>query len=709
MGRAALRVVLGGLGQDFGPEVDRPLPPLRLPALGDVDHALIDRLRALGEVSILALANARASLLTRGVPLGDGLVAAGVIDRDRMHDIEAEVRGWGRARGPLVPDTRLLDALGPLFCLNRSLVPLGRPGGAMVLATSRPDLAQAAAAAIEPRFGPVRFVLAAPEDIEEALVQTRHLVLTDRAEHTVPADESCRGWDETRLQRLGLAAAGLALVATALAPLAMLALATGIAMLALVCAVGLKMAALLATLRAPAEPEAPPRGRVQPRISIMVPLFCERDVVERLVRRLWGLTYPKDRLEICLVLEEDDVITRAALDRAPLPHWFRLIEVPRGTVKTKPRALNYALPFCRGEIIGIYDAEDAPEPDQLDRVARRFAELPPQVACLQGALDFYNSRDNLIARCFTIEYATWFRVVLPGLARLGLVVPLGGTTLFFRRRALERLGAWDAHNVTEDADLGLRLARHGYRTEILDTVTAEEANCRPWPWIRQRSRWLKGYAMTWASHMRAPGRLCGELGLRRFLGVQVTFLGTLVLYALAPLLWSFWALPLGLGHPLAGLLGGPGLVAATVLFLGCEVLNLATGLLACRLAGHRGLGWWLPATHLYFPLGTVAAWKGLVEIALCPYYWDKTAHGFTSETADAEAALQRPPRPAIPAGPIFELTETPPERLPRAMARAMEEELEDRFAGKMAVGFAEGQAEFTPGPSGRTQPAPPER
>jgi cellulose synthase/poly-beta-1,6-N-acetylglucosamine synthase-like glycosyltransferase len=99
-----------------------------------------------------------------------------------------------------------------------------------------------------------------------------------------------------------------------------------------------------------------------------------------------------------------------------------------------------------------------------------------------------------------------------------MVLPLGGTTLFFRRHILEELGGWDAHNVTEDADLGVRLARKGYKTELVSTVTYEEANCKAWPWVKQRSRWLKGFLITYFVHMRRPRRLLSDLGLRRFFG-----------------------------------------------------------------------------------------------------------------------------------------------------------------------------------------------
>ena len=320
-------------------------------------------------------------------------------------------------------------------------------------------------------------------------------------------------------------------------------------------------------------------------------------------------------------------MTRDALARTALPPWMRQILVPPGTVRTKPRALNYALDFCRGSIVGVYDAEDAPAPDQLRRVVRRFRESPPEVACLQGVLDFYNARTNWLSRCFTIDYATWFRIVLPGIARLGLVIPLGGTTLFFRRSALERLGGWDAHNVTEDADLGLRLARHGYRCELIDSVTEEEANCRAIPWIRQRSRWLKGYALTWISHMRRPGLLLRDLGLWKFMGVQILFLGTLSTFLLAPLVWSFWLLPFGLPHPLAGIVPWWLFVALGSAFLLTELVNIAASAVAVSSTRHRWLIPWVPTMHFYYPLGALASWKALVEMVVRPFYWDKTAHG----------------------------------------------------------------------------------
>jgi cellulose synthase/poly-beta-1,6-N-acetylglucosamine synthase-like glycosyltransferase len=359
----------------------------------------------------------------------------------------------------------------------------------------------------------------------------------------------------------------------------------------------------------------------------MVALYRESDIAARLIRRLGRLDYPRALLDIVLVVEEGDQMTRLALARADLPPWMRVVIAPVGRVKTKPRALNFGLTQCRGSIIGVYDAEDAPEPDQIRRVVDRFHQRGSEVACLQGVLDYYNPRTNWLARCFTVEYAGWFRVILPGLQRLGLPLPLGGTTLFFRREILEQLGGWDAHNVTEDADLGMRLARHGYRTEVIATTTYEEANCRALPWVKQRSRWIKGYMMTYITHMRQPAALWRDLGPRGFLGFQALFLGSLSQALLLPLLWSFWLLALGLGHPLDALLA-PGLITAmVVLFLACEALNIAIGVTGLRRSRQKISPLWVPTLTLYFPLQAFAAYKALWEMLRRPFYWDKTSHG----------------------------------------------------------------------------------
>ena len=476
-------------------------------------------------------------------------------------------------------------------------------------------------------------VIASEDQILAALAHLYRPHLTEKAETRVAPEFSCRNWQPS-LMRAGLGATLAMLTITGALTIGFERAFSVLCIIAICCLfliTLLKFGALCAHIghrvHVPLPPLDAPVGR-WPRISVMVPLYRETEIATALTARLRKLTYPRVLLDVSLVLEEKDDLTRQTLQACDLPDWIRVVEVPGAQgITTKPRALNYALDFCRGEIIGIWDAEDAPAPDQLQQVAAAFARAGPDVVCLQGILDYYNPRANWIARCFTIKYAAWFRVILPGLARLGLVLPLGGTTLFLRRDKIHELGGWDAHNVTEDADLGVRIARFGYRTEVLATPTHEEANCRPWRWVKQRSRWLKGFMVTYCVHMRAPRTLLRDLGWRRFLGLQAFFVGTLSQFLFAPLLWSFWAHWLTLSHPAQSVFDRHILIGIGTLFVVTELVNLTIAGLAVARRERRFLLPWTLTMPLYFPMGAVAAYKALYELIVKPYYWDKTQHG----------------------------------------------------------------------------------
>lgn len=586
--------------------------------------------------------------------LADVIIRNGFATEDAVSNALAVQ--WGVARADLAatpPDVRLIDAVGIETCLAYGFVPWQRIGSRIVLACARPEDLGRILTLLPADWGTHHVTLVPERAIQAAISDLRGAVLARSAETRVPARESCRSQHVSRGRLVALSAA-LALVLTlVLAPVALLSAALALTVTTLVALSLFKLAAALAMLRRAPIMETPPipgQGPAMPVVSVLVPLFRENQIAGRLVKRLSLLDYPRELLDICLVVEADDKTTQDTITASSLPPWIRVVEVPRGGVKTKPRALNYALDFARGSIIGVYDAEDAPEPDQIRKVVRRFQEAGPWVACLQGRLDYYNARTNWLSRSFTIEYAAWFRIVLPGLLRLGFVIPLGGTTLFFRRAALERLGRWDAHNVTEDADLGIRLARHGYTTEMVDTTTLEEANCRLWPWIKQRSRWIKGYAITYGVHMRNPPLLYRQLGLRGFIGVQILFVGTLTQTILAPVLWSFWIVTLDPAlHPLYRLLD-PGLfIGLGALFVASEGLNLIVNVagLRAREAARGGLGgrsaWtllpYVPLMHFYYPFATLAALKGVAEVFVKPFYWDKTQHGITDDTEEAQGVL----------------------------------------------------------------------
>ncbi len=606
-------------------------PPRQLRPLGQF-------LLEAGAVSPSDLVDALALQARHNAPLGRVLLANAMAEEDALlaalsRQTSAEIVDPDRHP----PDPRLIDVFGAARCLRSRVLPWRRAGEFTVVAVSSIEDFEHMRAELQAAFGPVVMALASEAALQAAILSRRRRDLARRCETRTAEDESCRRWPAAAVRRGALAVLTASLILGYAAPALLIGVLVAWAGVALLACTALKAAALISHLRREKVAETPLETGIAtiarlPTVSILVPLFDEKDIAARLVTRLSRLDYPRELLDVILVVEEDDMTTRVALAKSHLPPWMRIVIAPHAPLRTKPRALNFALDFARGTIVGVYDAEDAPEPDQIHRVVARFHERGSELACVQGVLDYYNPRTNWLSRCFTIEYASWFRIVLPGLERLDLPVPLGGTTLFFRRHVLEELGGWDAHNVTEDADLGIRLARHGYRTELLDTVTEEEANCRPLAWVRQRSRWLKGYAMTYAVHMRDPALLLRQLGWWRFTGVQVLFAGTLTQYLLAPVMWSFWLVILGFWHPLVGVMPTAAFWILGGLFALSEALNWVIGWCAVADRRHRFLRPWVPTLHFYFPLGALAAYKGAWELLTNPYYWDKTAHGLFDRT-----------------------------------------------------------------------------
>ncbi|TMM50782.1 glycosyltransferase family 2 protein [Sulfitobacter sabulilitoris] len=574
-------------------------------------------------------------------PLGEIMVSEGLVSRDDVLDAlsdQANAQRVDLTESP--PAAEMCDALPAAICIAHNVVPWMYVGRTLLVATNDPGKFDHLRACLGARAAYLVPVISDSVQIAHHQSRLYGAELAAKASVRVPAIESCRNWGARTGTRRWIAFCALGLSAAALivSPIWTITIAMIYASLTLLLTAGMKAAAFWAQIThglhdRPAAFTLDKMPFRLPRVSVLVPLLHEKEIASALIKRLSQLTYPKSLLDVILVLEASDDVTRETIARTDLPNWMSVIEVPdEGGLLTKPRALNYALDFCRGTVIGVWDAEDWPEPDQIERVVTRFHDAPDNVACLQGILDYYNSRTNWMSRCFTIEYATWWRVVLPGMAKLGLVIPLGGTTLFFRRDILERLGGWDAHNVTEDADLGVRLARHGYVTELLPTVTFEEANCRPWPWVRQRSRWLKGFMITYLVHMRSPRKLLRELGFVRFMGLQSIFLATFSQFACAPLLWSFWLALAGVTHPVSHSLGATAAWAMAALFLITELLNLGMSLVAVSGRGRRHLLIWVVTMPLYFTLGAVASYKALYEMIAQPFFWDKTQHGVAAQT-----------------------------------------------------------------------------
>ncbi len=404
------------------------------------------------------------------------------------------------------------------------------------------------------------------------------------------------------------------------------------------CLIGLRLTACLVPPAWAVRRELPVNAL--PRASLIIALYRESTVLPVLIAALEAIDYPADRLEIRLALEADDSDTIAAARAMGLDGKYRIVLVPDGGPRTKPRALNYALRFCSGSIIAVHDAEDRPNPHQLRIAAESFAAAGPDLACLQAPLNWFNRGECWLTRQFALEYAAHFHALLPLYARLRWPLPLGGTSNYFRAAALRRAGGWDAWNVTEDADLGFRLHALGYRCDVIAPLTLEEAPTRVWPWICQRSRWLKGYAQTVAVHSRADRSGADK---RNRIALTLT-LGAALLSALAHV-------PL-LAVCIYGLVSGRIEGVAMLAYIGFLLAGYSAAALTAAVGMQRaGLAWRLAdlvSMPFYWPLQGCAALRALYQLVTRPYFWDKTEHGISTvatpaSLADAPAPTQKKP------------------------------------------------------------------
>jgi cellulose synthase/poly-beta-1,6-N-acetylglucosamine synthase-like glycosyltransferase len=415
--------------------------------------------------------------------------------------------------------------------------------------------------------------------------------------------------------------------------------------------VGFAALRLLASLLPRRASQARPRrpDAELPIYTVVAALYHEAASVGPLLDAIDALDYPREKLDLIVVIEPDDFATRAALaGLKPRPH-LRVLVAPRVAPQTKPKALNYALAFARGSFIAVLDAEDRPNPDQLRAALAAFDAAGPATACVQASLCIDNLTHSWLSRTFVAEYAGQFDLFLPGLAALGLPLPLGGTSNHFRTKVLRALGAWDPHNVTEDADLGFRLARFGYRSTTIASTTYEEAPVQFGNWLRQRTRWMKGWIQTWAVHMRAPLQLWREIGPGGVLALNLIVGGNVVTALAYPLL-----LIAGLTSLAGALAGLPTLIPDRPSTL--HWLTIAAGLLSTVVVGLLGLArrrQWrhaavLALTPLYWLCLSLAAWRALAQFVWCPFHWEKTEHGVARRARHRgpDAGRTAPGRPA---------------------------------------------------------------
>ncbi len=372
-----------------------------------------------------------------------------------------------------------------------------------------------------------------------------------------------------------------------------------------------------------------------PVYTILVPVYKEAEVLPDLLEALKKLDYPTTKLDIQVLMEQDDLETIGAFNLWNPPSHFHGTVVPYGEPKTKPKACNYGLIHARGDYVVIFDAEDIPQTDQLKKIIVAFSKSAPEIVCIQSKLNYYNSEQNLLTRWFTVEYSMWFDLFLPGLSASSAPIPLGGTSNHFKKDVLVEIGAWDPYNVTEDADLGMRLFKRGYKTAIVDSTTFEEANSQIHNWIRQRSRWIKGYIQTWLVHMRQPLRLIREIGIKGFFSFQFVIGGTFFSTLANPIYWLLTTLWFLLEWEFIQTIF-PGIIfflGAVCLYVGNFAFTYMNVAGALR-RGQYSLVKVALISPIYWALASVAAWVGLIQLFYKPHFWEKTKHGLMKDPID---------------------------------------------------------------------------
>jgi len=609
----------------------RASAPRLAPHPGWVEHLLEDGLDRPHLDEALAL-RART-----GEHLGRILVAQRSTTPEQLARALARDAGMAYVEAPLPVDE---EAVGPLpenVIRAHRLVPLGSENGGLRVATSNPFDEDALCAARETAGGHVVFAVATEPAITAALDRLyadRDLEDATSGHHRKRPEQSAYRVLSRGQQVVGIAlalATVLGLVFALVPTLVALTLVSIVFYLAIL----LFKAGLITRSLQTGVGSGPTDAEVAaldetllPPYTILVPLYHEVAVLPGLVAGIDALDYPSTKLDVKLLLEADDVETREALEQLPLGPHYEVVVVADGLPKTKPKACNYGLSRARGEYVVIYDAEDRPDGDQLKKAVMAFREAPPDVVCVQAKLNYWNSDQNALTRWFTAEYTHWFDLFLPGLDAAGMPIPLGGTSNHFPVRTLRALDAWDPFNVTEDADLGLRLARAGFRTSIVDSTTYEEANSRTGNWIRQRSRWTKGYVQTWLVHMRHPVALWRELGARNWLAFQLVVGGTPLVLLLNPIFWGIWVgWLLSQASLIQAAFPGPLFyLAAFNLLIGNFVFIYLMVAGSLRRNQPQLVKYALLAP-LYWALMSVAAWKGLWQLVTRPSYWEKTTHG----------------------------------------------------------------------------------
>ncbi len=385
--------------------------------------------------------------------------------------------------------------------------------------------------------------------------------------------------------------------------------------------------------------------RTWPTYTILCPLYMEGQIVKQFTSAISSLDYPKDKLQVLLLLEEDDRETIAEITSLQLPPYISVVIAPHSYPKTKPKALNYGLAFAKGDYTVVYDAEDIPDANQLKKVILAFEKADPTITCIQAKLNFYNPYQNLLTRIFTAEYSLWFDLILTGLQSINAVIPLGGTSNHFRTKSLQQLKGWDSFNVTEDCDLGLRLVKHGYRTAIVNSTTYEEANSKLGNWFSQRGRWIKGYMQTYLVHVRNPSQFIQQAAIYNFLAFQLVIGGKIFSLFINPLMWiitiCYFLFRSTTGAFIESFFPAPIFYMGIVCLIFGNFLYMYYYMVGCAKRGYFPLIKYGFVVPFYWLFMSISGWYALYKIFTNPHYWAKTHHGLHLEKSDVKKTKEK--------------------------------------------------------------------
>ncbi|GEP34895.1 glycosyl transferase [Nocardioides szechwanensis] len=563
------------------------------------------------------------------------------------------------------PDAALMARMSYRVAMREGWIPWRRNGDTLVIATAVPPTQQAARVAAELfGAGPIEFRTTSPAALRNSFeLAHRDQLLFESADRlaTERPLASARSGLSAWQRRLPLAAVAMLAAGFAWDPLDALVTLLVIANLLFLTNIAFKIIAsflvptrnLLRSRRDLAEVRERLRRGLPavwepfsddsdlPAYTVLVPAYKEANVVAKLVTNLGAIDYPSSKLDVMLLLEADDQETIDVARSMALPDHMRVVIVPPGTPQTKPRACNYGLAFARGKYAVIFDAEDRPDPQQLRTAVEAFerdrferetgTSARPPLAIVQASLHYFNADYNVLTRMFAIEYAHWFEAMLPGMDTARLPLPLGGTSNHFDVSLLRDMGGWDPYNVTEDADAGLRASLMGYRVAVIPSSTGEEACAHIGAWIKQRTRWIKGYMITAAVNTRRPARFARAVGVRGVIGMAGLIIATPLAFLAYPLALSL-TIATYIGVQFIGLTLPPALVQVSVatFVVGNLVMIVSAGLAATWRYNWR-IGIFAIFSPVYWLLHSIAAWRALYQVIWDPHRWEKTPHGLTED------------------------------------------------------------------------------